>query len=114
MKMKRVYAWLLALCMVFSMALTSVSAEEATEAPTEETGTQLVVEKLEGVESGLSLRLENGVSKEDFNISPEEEVRVIVVLEGESVCRQRCGLQCPDRRSAERPGVRPGGSDCPD
>lgn len=85
MKMKRVYAWLLALCMVFSMALTSVSAEEATEAPTEETGTQLVVEKLEGVESGLSLRLENGVSKEDFNISPEEEVRVIVVLEGESV-----------------------------
>mgnify|MGYP005800228429 FL=1 len=35
MKMKRVYAWLLALCMVFSMALTSVSAEEATEAPTE-------------------------------------------------------------------------------
>ena len=67
------------------MALTSVSAEEATEAPTEETGTQLVVEKLEGVESGLSLRLENGVSKEDFNISPEEEVRVIVVLEGESV-----------------------------
>ena len=85
MKMKRVYAWLLALCMVFSMALTSVSAEEATEAPTEETGTQLVIEKLEGVESGLSLRLENGVSKEDFNISPEEEVRVIVVLEGESV-----------------------------
>ncbi len=85
MKMKRVYAWLLAFCMVFSMALTSVSAEEATEAPTEETGTQLVVEKLEGVESGLSLRLENGVSKEDFNISPEEEVRVIVVLEGESV-----------------------------
>lgn len=85
MKMKRLYAWLLALCMVFSMALTSVSAEEATEAPTEETGTQLVVEKLEGVESGLSLRLENGVSKEDFNISPEEEVRVIVVLEGESV-----------------------------
>ncbi len=85
MKMKRVYAWLLALCMVFSMALTSVSAEEATEAPTEETGTQLVIEELEGVENGLSLRLENGVSKEDFNISPEEEVRVIVVLEGESV-----------------------------
>ena len=85
MKMKRVYAWLLAFCMVFSMALTSVSAEEAVEDPTEETGTQLVVEKLEGVESGLSLRLENGVSKEDFNISPEEEVRVIVVLEGESV-----------------------------
>lgn len=85
MKMKRVYAWLLAFCMVFSMVLTSVSAEEAVADPTEETGTQLVVEKLEGVESGLSLRLENGVSKEDFNISPEEEVRVIVVLEGESV-----------------------------
>lgn len=85
MKMKRVYAWLLAFCMVFSMVLTSVSAEEAVEDPTEETGTQLVVEKLEGVESGLSLRLKNGVSKEDFNISPEEDVRVIVVLEGESV-----------------------------
>ena len=85
MKMKRVYAWLLAFCMVFSMVLTSVSAEEAAEPSTEETGTQLVVEKLEGVESGLSLRLENGVSKEDFGISPEEEVRVIVVLEGESV-----------------------------
>ena len=85
MKMKRVYAWLLAFCMVFSMVLTSVSAEEAAEPSTEETGTQLVVEKLEGVESGLSFRLENGVSKEDFGISPEEEVRVIVVLEGESV-----------------------------
>ena len=87
MKMKRVYAWLLALCMVFSMALTSVSAEEATEAPTEETGTQLVVEKLEGVESGLSFVREDAFSQENaaLDISPEEDVRVIIVMEGDCV-----------------------------
>ena len=87
MKMKRVYAWLLALCMVFSMALTSVSAEEATEAPTEETGTQLVIEELEGVENGLSFVREDAFSQENaaLDISPEEDVRVIIVMEGDCV-----------------------------
>ena len=81
MKMKRVYAWLLAFCMVFSMVLTSVSAEEAADPSTEETGPQLGVEKLGGGESGLHLRLENGVSKEGMGVSPQEEKRDIVGLE---------------------------------
>ena len=103
MKMKRVYAWLLAFCMVFSMALTSVSAEEATEAPTEETGTQLVVEKLEGVESGLSFVREDAFSQENapLDISPEEDVRVIIVMEGDCVVSADSGAVYNDQTAAQ-------------
>ena len=103
MKMKRVYAWLLALCMVFSMVLTSVSAEEAAETPTEETGTQLVVEELEGVENGLSFVREDAISQENapLDISPEEDVRVIIVLEGDSVVSADSGAVYSEQTAAQ-------------
>ena len=103
MKMKRVYAWLLALCMVFSMALTSVSAEEATEAPTEETGTQLVIEELEGVENGLSFLREDAFSQENAapDISPEEDVRVIIVMEGDCVVSADSGAVYNEQTAAQ-------------
>ena len=98
MKMKRIVAFVVSLCMLMSFApLHSVAVAAET---TTETSEELVIEKIEGDEVKVNLAQNTQIGSdlviEQEEIDENEEVRVIIVMEGESVIEENAAAVLDD------------------
>lgn len=110
MKMKRLFALLLTSCMVFSLTVCSFSvayAQEETAGAAGETLESQPLEIIPGEESGVDVDLTQNAADltatvlgEDL-IDPEEAVRVIIVMEGDSVLEEDSAAVVNDQTEAK-------------